>query len=111
LDGAGFGDLRRLIPSALPRGYGGEQLGGSYDFRWFGYTSAACAGLAGVIALMLAVNPRLAPAEIKALLRASSGAARAHSTDRAGPATGGPSCVDAARAVEAAELFSARPRQ
>lgn len=37
----------------------------------FGGTSGACPGVAGVVALMLAVNPNLRPAEVKDILRVS----------------------------------------
>lgn len=37
----------------------------------FGGTSAACPGMAGVVALMLAVNPQLTPAEVKDIIRRS----------------------------------------
>ncbi|MCC6459612.1 MAG: S8 family serine peptidase [Saprospiraceae bacterium] len=37
----------------------------------FGGTSAACPGMAGVTALMLAVNPNLSPAQVKDLIRKS----------------------------------------
>ncbi|MEO6039780.1 MAG: S8 family serine peptidase [Saprospiraceae bacterium] len=37
----------------------------------FGGTSGACPGMAGVVALMLAANPNLRPAEIKELLKIS----------------------------------------
>ncbi len=37
----------------------------------FGGTSAACPGMAGIVALMLAVNPNLKPVEIKDLIRQS----------------------------------------
>jgi len=37
----------------------------------FGGTSGACPGMAGVVALMLAVNPGLTPPEVKAIIRES----------------------------------------
>ncbi len=37
----------------------------------FGGTSAACPGMAGVVALMLAVNPQLTPPEVKDIIRRS----------------------------------------
>ena len=37
----------------------------------FGGTSGACPGMAGVVALMLAVNPALTPPEVKAIIRES----------------------------------------
>lgn len=37
----------------------------------FGGTSAACPGMAGIVALMLAVNPNLTPAKIKDLIQQS----------------------------------------
>lgn len=37
----------------------------------FGGTSGACPGMAGIVALMLACNPQLTPAEVKELLRDS----------------------------------------
>ncbi|MBK8965749.1 MAG: S8 family serine peptidase [Lewinellaceae bacterium] len=37
----------------------------------FGGTSAACPGMAGVVALMLAVNPDLSPADVKEIIRKS----------------------------------------
>ncbi len=49
-----------------PEGY----EGGDYVSA-FGGTSGACPGMAGIVALMLAANPNLRPAEIKEMLRIS----------------------------------------
>ncbi len=47
-------------------GYGGDDYVGT-----FGGTSGACPGMAGVVALMLTVNPNLRPAEVKEVIRRS----------------------------------------
>ena len=75
----------------------------------FGGTSAAAAQVAGVVALMLSINPKLTPREIKAILHETSSLdqlyaelpAVGHGDDGANEEFGH-GLVDAAKAVEAA---------
>ncbi|MCS6929840.1 MAG: S8 family serine peptidase [Saprospiraceae bacterium] len=50
---------------------GGEGYATEGYVNSFGGTSAACPGMAGIVALMLAVNPQLTPSEVKELIRRS----------------------------------------
>jgi subtilisin family serine protease len=78
----------------------------------FGGTSGACPGAAGVVALMLAVNPDLKPTEVKNLLRKSC--KRIDETTADYDADGhsiwyGHGCLDAGLAVENARNAAAQP--
>jgi len=78
----------------------------------FGGTSGACPGAAGVVALMLAVNPDLTPTAIKHLLRKSC--KQIDESTAAYDAEGhsiwyGHGCLDAGLAVENARIAAGQP--
>jgi subtilisin family serine protease len=70
----GYAPFRHPAPITqglrTPDRLGAAGVAGDYRNN-FGGTSGACPGMAGVVALMLAVNPDLTPADIKNVIRAS----------------------------------------
>lgn len=96
--GPGQWSIRKDKPDVVAPTYGEVVWGGGYQrMEWWG-TSGACPQVAGLAALMLAVNPNLRPEEIRAMIRASA------QRPPGGNATCiGDGVIDCRRAVEAAK--------
>ncbi len=105
-DTAGAARARAEISTTTP--VGSFRLGETFYTDSFGHTSAACAGVAGLCALILSANPDLAWREVKEMLRASC--VRVDESEGMYDASGhsryyGYGRPDAARAVELARAL------